>query len=97
MTIQSEWLTVPEAASYLRIGRATLYRWVRQGRLRLHHVGARSTRLRRIELEQLALSDASAAEDPWHAVSTPAFAKDWDNPADAVYDNWRERYGVRER
>ena len=26
-----------------------------------------------------------------------AFAKDWANPEDAIYDNWRESYGVPAR
>jgi hypothetical protein len=23
-----------------------------------------------------------------------AFQEEWDNPEDAIYDNWREHYGV---
>ncbi len=30
-------------------------------------------------------------------LSDEAFAKTWDNDEDAVYDNWREIYGVCER
>lgn len=32
----------------------------------------------------------------WQALSLSSFAADWDNPEDAIYDNWRELYGVSE-
>jgi hypothetical protein len=35
-----------------------------------------------------------ASEADWSAMSLAAFEKDWDNPEDAIYDNWREHYGV---
>ena len=96
MTVQGEWLTVREAASYLRIGRATLYRWARQGRVKLHKLGPRSTRIKRSELEQGPAPSRGWYDEPWTALSGPGFAKDWDNEVDAVYDKWRELYGVRE-
>lgn len=30
----------------------------------------------------------------WQKLSLTAFAADWDNPDDAIYDNWREHYNV---
>lgn len=30
----------------------------------------------------------------WHLASEEAFARVWDNEHDAIYDNWRELYGV---
>jgi hypothetical protein len=30
----------------------------------------------------------------WSALSNDAFARVWDNDADAAYDNWQELYGV---
>lgn len=30
----------------------------------------------------------------WHMASEEAFARVWDNERDAIYDNWRELYGV---
>lgn len=33
-------------------------------------------------------------ESDWQNLSLTAFAADWDNPDDAIYDNWREHYGV---
>ena len=32
----------------------------------------------------------------WIKLSEASFARDWDNELDAVYDNWREIYGVKE-
>ena len=33
-------------------------------------------------------------EADWSNLSWAAFEKDWDNPEDPIYDNWRELYGV---
>lgn len=96
MTTQTaEWLTVAEACGYLRITRATLYRWARKGMIRLYKVGGRSTRVRLEDLNRLAIP-VDGAETLWTALAEDSFAKDWDNPQDAAYDNWREIYGVPE-
>jgi len=41
--------------------------------------------------------DDEEQEREWGHVPVASFADDWDNPQDAVYDNWRERYRVPER
>jgi hypothetical protein len=33
-------------------------------------------------------------EADWQQLSLTAFVADWDNPEDAIYDNWRELYDV---
>ena len=33
-------------------------------------------------------------ESDWQNLSLTAFAADWDNPDDAIYDNWREHYNA---
>lgn len=33
-------------------------------------------------------------EEDWAVLSLESFQSDWDNPDDAVYDNWRKAYGV---
>lgn len=38
--------------------------------------------------------DAEAEQRGWSALSEDAFGRVWDNDEDAVYDNWRELYGV---
>jgi hypothetical protein len=36
-------------------------------------------------------------EADWTAMSLSTFQRDWDNAEDAIYDNWRELYGVPAR
>ncbi len=95
-TAGSEWLTVAEACGYLRVTRATLYRWARQGRVRLYRLGVRTTRVRRSDLDRMALPQEYPEAQAWTKLSEASFAIDWDNEKDAAYDNWRELYGVRE-
>ena len=47
----------------------------------------------RVELAE----DDEVPEGEWASVPAASFAEDWDNDQDAVYDHWRERYGVPER
>ena len=90
-----EWLTVAEAADYLRVSRDTIYRWAREGRLTLYKLGS-LTRLKRSELDSLIVPKGRGeGVDPWTALSQEAFS-DWDNPEDAVYDRWEELYGLSE-
>jgi len=37
--------------------------------------------------------DPIESEKDWQALSINAFTKDWNNPDDEIYDNWREFYG----
>lgn len=46
---------------------------------------------------ELAESDDQASERQWCHVPAASFADDWENDQDAIYDHWRERYGVRQR
>jgi len=43
------------------------------------------------------LVDPSEEETDWLKMSLSSFEKDWDNPDDAIYDNWREEYGIPAR
>jgi hypothetical protein len=52
--------------------------------------------LRRRRQEQT-VREAEAEEQDWAAGAAKAFARDWDNSEDAIYDNWREHYHVPER
>ena len=72
-----------------------MYRWAREGRLRLYKLGGRATRVHRPDLERMLLPKERV--DAWAGLSEISFARDWDNEKDAAYDNWRERYGVRKR
>lgn len=61
----------------------------------------RFTTSERLVLAKLLLDslvdDEQAFEGDWHKMSLAAFEKEWDNPDDAIYDNWREEYGVPAR
>ncbi|BAS27410.1 type VII toxin-antitoxin system MntA family adenylyltransferase antitoxin [Limnochorda pilosa] len=46
-------VTIAEATRRLGISRATLYRWARAGRLTLHKVGPRATRVKEEEVQRL--------------------------------------------
>ncbi len=59
---------------------------------RLTQVEREVSEMRR-ELE--AFLAAQAENRAWARLSESTFAKDWDNELDAVYDNWRELYGVQ--
>ena len=174
-TTEQDWLTVAEACAYLRVTRATLYRWAREGKLPMYRLGHRTTRLRRSEVDALmtrknsepyvtvvglaksdifkigpamrsvrdavarftadpqsnviflnqqpcddldrplddrdilvvlpkafengsgGMADEMREDRAWLKLAESAFAKDWDNPQDAIYDNWKELYGVRDR
>lgn len=52
--------------------------------------------LAKLLLDSVVSEDAEDEMD-WQAMSLAAFEKDWDNPDDAIYDNWRELYGVPAR
>lgn len=45
---------------------------------------------------EFVLSQARFEEErhEWHVASEEAFTRAWDNEHDAIYDNWRELYGV---
>lgn len=47
--------------------------------------------------QEQVIQEAQAQERDWAAGAVTAFAQDWDNTEDAVYDNWREHYHVPER
>ena len=45
-------------------------------------------------LLELSREESGLEHRAWSAASLPALQRVWDNDADAVYDNWRELYGV---
>ena len=46
----SEMLTITEATRLLKVGRTTLHRWLKSGRLRAYRVGPKAVRIRRGDL-----------------------------------------------
>lgn len=55
-------LTLAEAARLLKVSRATLHRWIRQGRLPAFHVGPRAVRVRQADVAKLVRPNAEAEE-----------------------------------
>jgi hypothetical protein len=43
------------------------------------------------------LANETLDETDWRNLGLTSFENDWDNPDDAIYDNWRELYGVQSR
>ncbi|HFD39224.1 MAG TPA: hypothetical protein ENJ31_05170 [Anaerolineae bacterium] len=43
------------------------------------------------------LTERPDADAAWSALGLESFQRDWDNDEDAIYDNWREYYGVSSR
>lgn len=54
-----DWLTIREATAYLKVNRSTLYRWASAGRVRLYHLGAKTVRIQKEELDELAVPSRS--------------------------------------
>lgn len=44
--------------------------------------------------EGLPLLESQLSDPDWHSMSLASFTKDWDNSEDAIYDDWRELYGI---
>ena len=61
----------------------------------------RLTSTERLTLAKLLLESVLTGEPEgeadWAAMSLSTFHRDWDNAEDAIYDNWRELYGVPAR
>jgi len=55
------WVTIREASGYLKVSRSTLYRWARDGRIRLHRLGRRTVRVRKEELDRI--SDVASSSE----------------------------------
>ena len=52
--------------------------------------------LARLLLDSILNNEAEDDAD-WMRLSLASFQKDWDNPEDEIYDNWRELYDISER
>ena len=59
----TDWLSIGEAVRQLKVGRTTLHRWVKQGRLTAYRVGPKAVRIRRADLERLITPVAAAGRE----------------------------------
>ena len=57
----TEWLTISEAADYLKVSKPTIFRWMRTGRLSFYKFG-KSTRFKREQLDLVAQKVTSEPE-----------------------------------
>jgi excisionase family DNA binding protein len=98
------YLTMEETAATLRVSERTVRRWIARGALTVRKVGGTV----RVPREAL-LGGGSTVLRPKRgrprkvtaggvsALSDDIFMQTWDNPEDAIYDRWREIYGIRKR
>src|SRR5262249_3493954 len=88
--------TVEEAAKLLQLHPQTLRRWIREGKLPAKRDG-KQVRLRWEDLERAVRPVRAAAANPssFDQMALAALAGVWDNEADAIYDNWKELYGIK--
>jgi hypothetical protein len=49
--------------------------------------------LAKLLLDSIIAGDAEDAAD-WQSLGLKMFEADWDNPDDAIYDDWRSLYGI---
>ena len=89
--------TLEESAKLLKLHPQTLRRWIRQGRLRAKRFG-KQFRLRLEDIERAAQPAFSAVEELSHfdRMALASLAQLWDNDEDAIYDDWKELYGLEE-
>ena len=98
----TSFLTTREAAERLKVSQRTVRRWIAQGYLQIIKLG-RTVRIDEASISGLILTNSNVIRRPseagqiapFSALAEEAFARTWDNPADAVYDQWREIYGIR--
>ena len=79
----SPWLTVNDAADYMRVSKRTLHTWISDGTLKGYRTKAGGALRFRIE----DLDKCFNPVGPLTAVSDPVLAELWDNEYDAVYDD----------
>ena len=89
--MEATFLTVQEAAQRLKVSTRTVRQWIKQGELSAIKIG-KTVRILEKEITSLESTKAYPQEYTLDiaAASDESFAKTWDNPEDAVYDNWRE-------
>lgn len=82
-----EWLSVKEAATYLRVSKRTIYSWVAQKLLRAYRTPkAGLLRFKRQDLDAVLTADSDRDENVVHGIDDPVLTELWDNKADAAYD-----------
>ncbi|MDP3735625.1 MAG: hypothetical protein Q8R39_04330 [bacterium] len=69
---------------------------LRSDQVRLVHRVVRLLRRNRTSDDRLHTVPV-ANDTAWSSLAATSFAADWDNPQDALYDNWQKIYDVPQR
>ncbi len=102
--MEAIYLSIQDTARHLRVSDRTVRRWIARGILRAIRLG-RTIRIDARVLDRFPkitprLRSQGRSYQPEGAessiVSEEVLWKTWDNPGDAVYNNWRQIYGVRQ-
>ena len=88
-TQETKWLTVAEAAEYIRVAPSTLYRWRDEGRLVFYRFGPKNVRLKREDLDRLA-----TPMEPEDIEEVRRRRRAWAREADAFREEIRQRFGM---
>ena len=98
------YLTIEETAVTLRVSERTVRRWIASGIVAARKIcGTVRVPADAVAEGKVPASRPSKGRPPKasinlvSALSDDVFAKTWDNPEDAVYDRWRDIYGIRKR
>ena len=96
--MSTTFLTIQKSAQKLKISTRTIRRWIKQGYLPAFKIG-KTVRILEKDIALLPCAHKCQRESVTDiaAASDEAFAKTWDNDEDAVYDNWRDIYGIHKR
>ena len=89
MAAEPELITIEEAAQYLRVCEKTLYRWLRDGKIRAYRAG-RAWRFRRVDLDGWLL----AQQNPGEAVGEVSLGSLGDTDADTAEEGGVEEIAV---
>ncbi len=95
-------LSIRDVAERLKVSQRTIRRWIDQGYLEVIKIG-RTVRIDEVKLMDLVRNSGKPARGPSiaremesvSALAEEVFERTWNNPQDAIYDHWRDIYGVR--
>ena len=83
---ESPWMTLGEAAAYLRVSQRTMRTLVLREQVTAYRINPRGAlRFKARDLD--AALEPTAEPGPLTAISDPVLAELWDNEDDAVYEN----------
>jgi excisionase family DNA binding protein len=102
--MEASYISIRDTARQMRVSQRTVRRWISRGILGAIRLG-RTVRIDSKALGRLPkiTPHSKGGRRPYRRevmdyslVSEEILWKTWNNPGDAVYDNWRDIYGVRQ-